>query len=142
MERSFAIIISNKDTFSKNVPHTHKIAKAMLFKLGLNNFSSASINNQFAAPAVSINPTITPSTPAPVVVTPKIVQQMIVWTFSILGLQSNDTKSQFWLVDSAASYHMANSSRVLKNIHKYYGSSEIEIANGSILSITKIGDIN
>lgn len=31
---------------------------------------------------------------------------------------------------------------MLKNVRKYHSSSEIEIANGSTLPITKIGDIN
>ncbi|KAF2295780.1 hypothetical protein GH714_033949 [Hevea brasiliensis] len=105
------------------------------------NASSATMNssNHFAAPAIST----TPSTAAePVVLTPEMVQQMIVSAFSALGLQVNDiASSQFWLVDSAASNHMTNSSSMLKNVHKYHGSIEIQIANESNIPITKVGDL-
>ena len=40
------------------------------------------------------------------VLTPEIVQQMIVSTVSTLGLQGNDVTSNFWIVDSGASNHM------------------------------------
>ncbi|KAF2297227.1 hypothetical protein GH714_019667 [Hevea brasiliensis] len=84
----------------------------------------------------------TPSTAAePVVLTPEMVQQMIVSAFFALGLQGNDiASSQFWLVDSAASNHMTNLSSMLKNVRKYQGSTEIQIANGSNIPITKVGD--
>ncbi|KAH0708117.1 hypothetical protein KY284_009544 [Solanum tuberosum] len=57
-----------------------------------------------------------------------MVQQMIVSAFSALGLQG-------------ASNHMTNSTSILKNVHKYQGPSQIQIANGSNLPITKVGDI-
>ncbi|KAF2285120.1 hypothetical protein GH714_037968 [Hevea brasiliensis] len=105
------------------------------------NASSAAMNssNHFAAPAIST----TPSTAAePFVLTPEMVQQMIVSAFSALGLQGNDiASSQFWLVDSAASNHITNSSSMLKNVRKYHGSTEIQIANGSNIPITKVGDL-
>ncbi|KAF2285734.1 hypothetical protein GH714_007500 [Hevea brasiliensis] len=77
-------------------------------------------SNHFAALAISI----TPSTAAePVVLTPKMVQQMIVLAFSALGLQGNDiASSQFWLVDFAASNHMTNSSSMLKNVRSGVGT--------------------
>ena len=48
------------------------------------------------------------------VLTPEIVQQMIVSTVSTLGLQGNDVTSNFWVVDSSAFNHMNNSTIILK----------------------------
>ncbi|KAH0696313.1 hypothetical protein KY290_013671 [Solanum tuberosum] len=62
------------------------------------------------------------------VLTTEMVQQMIVSAFSTLGLQG-------------ASNHMTNSTSILKNVRKYQGPSQIHIANGSNLPITKVGDI-
>jgi transposase InsO family protein len=73
--------------------------------------------------------------------TPEMVQQMIMSAFSALGLQGN-TSHKSWLIDSAASNHMTKSSKVLCNVRSYHGSSHIQVANGSHLAITKIGDIN
>ncbi|KAJ8749554.1 hypothetical protein K2173_026203 [Erythroxylum novogranatense] len=83
------------------------------------------------------------STPAAAesVVTQDMVQQMIVSALSALGLQGNDILSKCCLVDSGASNHMTNSSTMLKNARKYHGSTEIQIANGSTLPITKVGDL-
>jgi len=75
------------------------------------------------------------------VLTPEMVQQMIVSAFSALGLQGNDVTSNFWIVDPGASNHMTNSTSILKNVRKYQGPSQIQIANGSNLPITKVGDI-
>ena len=36
---------------------------------------------------------------------------------------------------------MTNSTSILKNVRKYQGPSQIQIANGSNLPITKVGDI-
>ena len=36
---------------------------------------------------------------------------------------------------------MTNSTIILKNVRKYQGPSQIQIANGSNLPITKVGDI-
>ncbi|KAH0740465.1 hypothetical protein KY290_033508 [Solanum tuberosum] len=71
------------------------------------------------------------------VLTPEMVQQMIVSAFSALGLQGNDVTSNFWIVDSGASNHMTNSTSILKDVRKYQGPSQIHIANGSNLPITK-----
>ncbi|KAF2314430.1 hypothetical protein GH714_026337 [Hevea brasiliensis] len=96
------------------------------------NASSATMNssNHFATPAIST----TPSTAAePIILTPEMVQQMIVSAFSALGLQGNDiASSQFWLVDFAASNHMTNSSSMLKNVqmlffeNQYFFSTHVE----------------
>ena len=61
--------------------------------------------------------------------------------FSALGLQGNDVTSNFWIVDSGASNHMTNSTVILKYIRTYQGPSQIQIANGSNLLITIVGDI-
>ncbi|KAH0743204.1 hypothetical protein KY290_031197 [Solanum tuberosum] len=71
------------------------------------------------------------------VLTPEMVQQMIMSAFSALGLQGNDVTSNFWIVDSSASNHMTNSTSILKNVRKYQGPSQLQIANGSNLPITK-----
>ena len=70
-----------------------------------------------------------------------MVQQMILSAFSALGLQGNEVISKFWLVDSGASNHMTNSTNILKNIREYNGPTQIQVANGSNLPITKVGDI-
>ncbi|KAF3621213.1 hypothetical protein FXO37_32912 [Capsicum annuum] len=75
------------------------------------------------------------------VLTPEMVRQMIMSFFSALGLQSNDLASNVWLVDSGASNHKTNSSSMLKNVRKYHGPSQIQVANDSNLPITKVGDI-
>ncbi|XP_037496062.1 uncharacterized protein LOC105649547 [Jatropha curcas] len=78
----------------------------------------------FVASTVSTTPS---SAAEPVILTPEMVQQMIISAFSALGLQGNDTpsSSQLWLVDSAASNHMTNTSSMLTNVCKYHGSTEI-----------------
>lgn len=48
------------------------------------------------------------------VLTPEMVQQMIMSTFSALELEGNDVTSNFWIVDSGASNHMTNSTSILK----------------------------
>jgi methylmalonyl-CoA mutase cobalamin-binding subunit len=67
---------------------------------------------------------------------------MIITALSALGLQGNTSNSQLWLVDSAASNHMTNSSSMLKNVREYHGSSQIQVANGGHIPITKIRDID
>lgn len=75
--------------------------------------------------------------------TPKMVQQMIMSTFSTLGIQGNCTTSnKFWLSDSATSNHMMTSSNNLCNVRPYHGTSKIQVANGSHLAIHEIGYIN
>ena len=72
-----------------------------------------------------------------------MVQQMIISTFSALGLQvKGDLPSSFWLVDSGASNHMISSSDTLSNVLTYHGATNIQIANGTRLPIHAIGDIN
>jgi hypothetical protein len=82
------------------------------------------------------------TTAASSTLTLEMVQQIILTAFSALGLQSNNSNSQFWLVDSAASNHMTNLSSMLKNACEYHGSSQIQVANGGHIPITKVGDID
>ena len=75
------------------------------------------------------------------VLTKEIVQEMIVSAFSTLGLQGNAASStSSWVLDFGATNHMTNSLRGLKNLRKHKGISQIQIANGSFLSIVAIGD--
>lgn len=79
----------------------------------------------------------------PSVLTPEMIQQMIMSAFSTLGLQGNDTNpSTSWLVDFGASNHMTKSFDTLCNVCPYDGSSHIHIANGSHLAINEVGYIN
>lgn len=71
-----------------------------------------------------------------------MVQQMILSAFSALGLQGQGKiVSALWLVDSGASNHMTGSPTSLHNLRQYTGTQNIQIANGSNLPITAIGDI-
>ena len=82
------------------------------------------------------------STSTATTLTPEMVQQMILSAFSTLGLQGQGKiVSTPWLVDSGASNHMTGSSASLHNLRQYTGTQNIQIANGSNLPITAIGDI-
>ena len=71
-----------------------------------------------------------------------MVQQMIFSAFSALGLQGQGNKKfSSWLADSVPTNHMTGSSNLLHNQRRYTGTQSIEVANGSNLSITAIGDI-
>ncbi|KAG6506114.1 hypothetical protein ZIOFF_031429 [Zingiber officinale] len=76
------------------------------------------------------------------VLTSEMVQQMILTAFSTLTLQGQGMNiSSSWIVDSGASNHMTGSPDLLHNVRQYNGSQNIQIANGSNLPITAIGDI-
>ncbi|KAG6529275.1 hypothetical protein ZIOFF_011472 [Zingiber officinale] len=76
------------------------------------------------------------------VLTPEMVQQMILTAFSTLTLQGQGMNiSSSWIVDSGASNHMTGSPDLSYNVRQYNGSQNIQIANGSNLPITAIGDI-
>ena len=70
-----------------------------------------------------------------------MVQQMIVSAFTVLGLQGIIPTSATWLVDSTASNHMTDSTTDLHDVHEYDGTQSIQIANGSTLPITAVGDL-
>ena len=65
---------------------------------------------------------------------------MILSVFSTLGLQGNWEIFKFWLINSGTSNHLTNSTDILKNIREYDGLTQIYVANGTNLPITKIGD--
>jgi hypothetical protein len=52
------------------------------------------------------------------------------------------TGSSSWILDSSASNHMTNSLNDLSNVREYCGSSHIQTANDSVLSIVVFGDIS
>ena len=82
------------------------------------------------------------STTSQTVMTPEMVQQMILTAFSALGLQGQGKPaSSTWFIDSGATNHMTGSSDFLQNLRPYTGCQNIQIANGSNLPITAIGDI-
>jgi hypothetical protein len=96
--------------------------------------------NTFFAPVMS---SASSSAGGSFVLTPKMVQQMIMSAFSTLGLQGNGTTSyKSWLIDSAASNHMTQSSDTLCNVRPYHSSSHIQVANGSHLAINEVRVIN
>ena len=66
---------------------------------------------------------------------------MIVSAFSTLDLHGTDSSGLSWILDSGASNHMTNSLCGLSNIREYYGSSHIQTANDSALSIVVVGDV-
>ncbi|KAG6493232.1 hypothetical protein ZIOFF_048209 [Zingiber officinale] len=89
-----------------------------------------------------IGPTSTVTGTNQFVLTPEMVQQMILTAFSTLTLQGQGMNiSSSWIVDSGASNHMTGSPDLLHNVRQYNGSQNIQIANGSNLPITAIGDI-
>jgi len=76
------------------------------------------------------------------IITQETMQEMIVSAFSAFGLQGNGSSSTIWILDSGASNYMPNSLHGLSNIRKYVGSSHIQTANGSALSIEAVGDVS
>ena len=67
---------------------------------------------------------------------------MIVSAFTALGLQGILPTSTPWLVDSGASNHMTDSTTDLHDVHEYDGTQSIQIANGSTLPITAVGNLD
>ena len=89
-----------------------------------------------------VGPTVTPVSTSQAVLTPEMVQQMIISAFSTFGLQGNGkTVSSPWFVDSGASNHMTGQSESLLNVQSYNGPQYIQIGNGSHLPINAVGDI-
>ena len=67
---------------------------------------------------------------------------MIVSTLSALGLQGKKhILPSPWLIDSTASNHMTGSPIALHNVRKYDGEQHIQIADGSTLPITAVGNL-
>ncbi|KAJ0079888.1 hypothetical protein Patl1_24395 [Pistacia atlantica] len=75
-------------------------------------------------------------------ITPEQVQQMIISALSALGLQGKThLLTSPWLIDSAASNHMTGSLTALQDVRKYDGEQHIQIADGSTLPITAVGNL-
>jgi hypothetical protein len=67
---------------------------------------------------------------------------MIISTLSALGLQGKKHLiTSPWLIDSAASNHMIGNLTALHDVCKYDGEQHIQIADGSILPITAVGNM-
>ena len=79
----------------------------------------------------------------PNTLTPEMVQQMILSSFSTFGLSGNHkVSSKPWYFDSRASKHMTNTGVPLSNIRNYDGNLKINIADGSSLPISAVGDLS
>ncbi|KAK0586103.1 hypothetical protein LWI29_001019 [Acer saccharum] len=73
--------------------------------------------------------------------TPKQVQQVIVYALSTLGLQGKKhLLPSPWLIDFAASNHMTCSLVALHDVCKYDGEQYIQIIDGSTLPIIAVGN--
>jgi hypothetical protein len=95
-----------------------------------------------ASTSSTIGPSNT-STPNDGALQPEIIQQMVVSALSALGIQGKSSNvSRPWFLDSGASNHMTGSSKYLHNLHSYHGNQNIQVADGNVLSITNVGDLN
>ena len=106
-------------------------------------FTTAS--SSAALPAASlVVPLPAPTTLAnPTTLTPEMVQQMILSTFTAFGLSSNHkVSSKPWYFDSRASNHMTNTVVPISNIINYDGNLKINTIDGSSLPVSVIGDIS
>ncbi|RDX73261.1 hypothetical protein CR513_47159, partial [Mucuna pruriens] len=94
--------------------------------------SSISCSFPNLAPIQQNSPTNIP------ILTPKMVQQMIILAFSTLGFSSKF--SSRWYFNFGTFNHMTSNAQFLTNIKKYYGKLKIHTADRNQLSITTIGD--
>lgn len=84
--------------------------------------------------------TILPDVSTQVVLTPYMVQLMIISAFSVLGIQGKTKNSlQPWFVDSEALNHMTGTSDSLHIVRPYSRTQHIQIANGRTLLIAAVG---
>lgn len=95
-----------------------------------NTASLASVSSSFM-------PSQSSSSSTAALVTPEMIQQMILHTFSTLGISGkNASSSSLWYVDSN---HMTFSSTNLSNIQQYLGKLQVHTTDGNKLSIALIG---
>jgi len=95
---------------------------------------------RLSTPAASVQQ-FAPASTQPL--TPEMVQQMIIFAFSALGILGKIiSMSPFWYFDSSASNHMTNNPQLFTNSTKYPRNLTIHTANGNHLPITNIGDIS
>ena len=79
----------------------------------------------------------------PTTLTPEMVQQMIISTFTAFGLSGNHkVSSKPWYFDSEASNHMTDIVVPLSNIKNYDGNLKINTVDGSSLPISVVGDLS
>jgi hypothetical protein len=70
-----------------------------------------------------------------------MVQQMIIYALSAFGFSSNHKfPSKPWYLDFSASIHMTNTIVPLSNVRNYDVNLKINIADGSSLFISVVGD--
>ena len=114
-------------------------------KQGTAYHASTTASSFAALPAASsVVPLPAPTALAnPNTLTPKMVQQMILYDFTAFGLSGNHkVSSNPWYFDFGASNHMTNIVVPLSNIIIYDGNLKINIADGSSLPISVVGDLS
>ena len=71
-----------------------------------------------------------------------MVQQMIVFDFTALGLQgTSPTSISSWIVDLVASNYMTNSMMGVYDVRNYGDMQTFQIIDGSTLHITVVGTL-
>ncbi|KAL6335934.1 hypothetical protein AAG906_003559 [Vitis piasezkii] len=114
-------------------------------KQGTVYHASTGVSSFTALPAASSVvhiPTLT-ALANPNTLTPKMVQQMIIFAFSAFGLSGNHTiSSKPWYFDSRASNHMTNTVLSLSNVKNYDGNLKINTADGSSLPISVVDQVS
>ena len=114
-------------------------------KQGTAYHASTGASSSAALPAASsIVPIYAPTTLANLnTLTPKMVQQIIIYTFSAFGLLGNHTvSSKPWYFDSGASNHVTNTVLSLSNVRNYDGNLKINTTDGNSLPISVVGDLS
>ncbi|KAJ9678122.1 hypothetical protein PVL29_022883 [Vitis rotundifolia] len=114
-------------------------------KQGTTYHASTGASSSAALLAASlVVPIPTPTALAnPNTLTPEMVQQMIIFAFSIFGLSSNHTvSSRPWYFDSEAFNHMTNTVLSLSKVRNYDRNLKINTADGSSLPISAVGDLS
>ena len=114
-------------------------------KQGTAYHASTAAPSSAALPAASlVVPLLAPTALAnPTTLTPEMVQQMILSSFTAFGLSSNHkVSSKPWYFDFGAFNHMTNTIVPLSNIRNYDGNLKINIADGSSLPISAVGDLS
>lgn len=88
--------------------------------------AAQSASSSSAQPTVSSNSSV---------LTPAIVQQMIVFAFTTFNLKGMSPNSTSWIVDAGTSNHMTSDLMGLHGVHKYSGKQNIQIGDSNILSL-------
>lgn len=75
------------------------------------------------------------------ILTLAMIQQMSVFVFTALGLQGTSTNASSRIIDLGASNHMTGSVTGFHGVCKYGVEQHIQIADGSTLPITNVGNL-